>query len=356
MKIHFLINALGIGGAERVMILLANYFDTQGHEVTIITFKELEDFKPNAQVKRIRLHGGNIKNHTIRSITNLLKLYYLKKNRPDVMIPFMTRTNFIGIIISKIYSIKVISSEHNNHLIKTDFIGNFTKKYLYRFTDALTVLTSFDEKFYKNRNVNVFIMPNPSTFKIFKEKIRHRKKVILAVGDLNRYHHKGFDNLIPLIAPILKTNPSWILKIVGGGDNGLQFLKELTVEHNISNQVIFEGYSTKVAEIMRESEIYIMTSRFEGLPMVLLEAMSQGMACISYDCITGPSDIITNNSNGILVEDQNAQAMRDKLNLLINDPELRLEFARKGINSLDRFKIDLIYKKYLNIFETILKI
>ena len=99
-----------------------------------------------------------------------------------------------------------------------------------------------------------------------------------------------------------------------------------------------------------------MTSRFEGLPMVLLEALSQGMACISYNCISGPSDIINNNVNGILVEDQNMQAMSEQLNVLINNPELRIKLAGNGINSLDRFKIDVIYKKYLNIFENILKI
>ena len=135
----------------------------------------------------------------------------------------------------------------------------------------------------------------------------------------------------------------------------MKFLKDLTFKHQISNQVIFEGYSNNVAEIMRESDIYIMTSRFEGLPMVLLEAMSQGMACISYDCKTGPSDIIDNDINGILVEDQNENAMSQKLNILINLPELRIKLANNAINSLDRFKIDGIYKKYLNIFVNILK-
>jgi glycosyltransferase involved in cell wall biosynthesis len=267
----------------------------------------------------------------------------------------MTHTNFIGIIVSKLYGIKVISSEHNNHIRKTDFIGNLTKKHLYYFTNVLTVLTSFDYEYYKKRGVNVKIMPNPCTFNIYKEITRDRKKIILAVGDLNRYHHKGFDNLIPLIAPILLKYPSWNLKIVGGGSIGLELLENLAFKYQIRDQVVFDGYSNNVADIMRESDIFILTSRTEGLPMVLLEAMSQGMACISYNCKTGPSDIIDNDINGILVEDQNENAMSEKLNILINLPELRIKLANNAINSLDRFKIDSIYKKYLNIFENILK-
>ncbi len=351
MKIHFLINSLVAGGAERVMILLANYFAEKKHNITIITFNDPEDFRPNDKVQRIRLHNGKIKNHTIRSIYNLSKLYTKKNNRPDILIPFMTHGNFIGILVGKLFRIKVISSEHNNHLKKTDSLGNFTRNYLYRLTDVLTVLTNYDYEFYKNRKVNVQIMPNPSTFDIFKEQNRQRKKVILAVGDLNRYHHKGFDNLIPIIAPVLKKNKEWSLKIVGAGDKGYRFLNELVIKHNISNQVVFEGYSTKVAEIMKRSEIYVMTSRFEGLPMVLLEAMSQGMACISYDCKTGPSDIIQNNYNGILVEDQNSKSMAENINNLINNTDLRIKLSNNGINSLDRFKIEGIYEKYLKIFQ-----
>lgn len=354
MKIHFLVNSLVAGGAERVLILLANYFNDQVQDVTIITFNEPEVFSADKSIKRIRLHGGSIKNHMIRSTKNLASLYFKKKNRPDVLIPFMTQTNLIGIIIGKLYGIKVVAAEHNNHLKEINAIGNFTRNHAYRYTDALTVLTGFDENYYKKRKVNVHVMPNPSTFDIFKERVRNREKTIITVGDLNRYHHKGFDNLIPIIAPVLKKNLDWKLKLVGGGDDGLEFLTKLVKEYDISEQVIFEGYSTKVAELMRQSEIYIMTSRFEGLPMVLLEAMSQGTTCISFDCKTGPSDIITDNVNGVLVEDQNFNAMSEALDLLINDPERRLRLSSDGLNSLDKFQIDAIYKKHLNIFDSIL--
>jgi glycosyltransferase involved in cell wall biosynthesis len=353
MKIDFLVNSLVAGGAERVLILLANYFDEQGHDVSIITFNEPEVFSANESVKRIKLHDGSIKNHTIRGINNLLSYYSKRKRRPDILMPFMTQTNFTGILIGKIYGIKVVSAEHNNHVRETDFIGRITRKFMYRISNALTVLTTFDEKHYSENGVNVYIMPNPCTFEIYNESERNRKKIILAVGDLNRYHHKGFDNLVPLIAPVLKNNPEWKLKFVGGGEDGTQLLKNLAIEHKVENQIIFEGYSTEVARLMSDSEIYVMSSRTEGLPMVLLEAFARRTACISFNCITGPSDIINHNKNGLLIEDQNFDEMAKQLDMLMNDSELRLKLTNEGANSLDRYKIETIYNNYLNIFEAI---
>lgn len=354
MKLDFLVNSLVAGGAERVLILLANFFDQKGHTVRIITFNEPEVFSANENIERIRLHHGNIKNHMIRSTKNLLSLYSKTSNRPDILLPFMTETNLIGIIIGRFYKIKVVAAEHNNHLKKIPWVGNFTRNYGYKFSDALTVLTSFDEKFYKEKKVNTYIMPNPCTFPIFNEDKRKREKIIIAVGDLNRFHHKGFDNMIPIVAPVLKNNPEWKLRLVGSGADGLKLLTKLVEEYDIVDQVIFEGYSNKVAELMRNAEIYLMTSRFEGLPMVILEAMSQGMACISFDCRTGPSDIITHQVDGIIVEDQNFDEMTKQLDILVKDSELRSRLSKKATKALDRFKIETIYQNYLDIFKTLL--
>lgn len=353
MKIDFLVNSLSPGGAERVLLLLANYFNKRGHDISIITFNGEDVWQPDEGISRVRLHDGSIKNHMIRSLINLVKYYKNKENRPNVLISFMIQTNLIAIIACKLFRIKIIASEHNNHLKETNFIGEFTRKYSYKFSNALTVLTNFDENFYKKRNVNVYVMPNPCSFDIFKEKERNRSNVILAVGALDRYHHKGFDNLIKMIGPVLAKNPSWKLKIVGGGSEGAKVLKALVKKQHLEEKVIFEGFSNNVSGIMRDSEIYIMTSRWEGLPMVLIEAMSQGMACISYNCITGPSEIINHNENGILVENQNSGMMCDQLNNLIKDTNKRIEFAKKGVQSLNRYKIEKIYDKYLSIIHSI---
>lgn len=354
MKIDFISSSLTGGGAERVMVLLANFFVIKGHEVSIITFNDGDDFKIDNRVKRVRLHFGRIKNHTLRSICNLFFFYKKKRNRPDFSISFLSRTNFISIISCKIFSIKTIVSEHSNHLRVGDKIRWFTWNCLYKYADVVTVLTNFDKLFFEKKGAKVVVVPNPTSFEALKDNSHPRKKHILAIGDLNRYYGKGFESLIVLISPILKKHPDWILKIVGGGEYGLAFLKDLAIQEGVEQQIIFTGFRNDVNTLMQESEIFVLSSRYEGLPMGLIEAMSQGMACIAYDCVTGPSELINHNYNGLLMQNQNIKAMQNGLIRLIDNERLRKKLSQNAIKSLDRYSIDNIYNRWGKIFQEIL--
>lgn len=358
MKIHFIISRLKGGGAERVLVLLAEAFAQKtNYDISIITLNRGKDFYtiPDS-IKRLSMDKGNIPNHTIKGIYNLSKFYFHKNNRPDLIISFITLTNFITILVAKLYKIKIIVEEHNSHLRAMEnraFLTKLTKQYLYRHADTLTVLTKFDVDYYKNFGAKVVVMPNPCSFNPLEKNTIKRDKVILAVGNLDRYNHKGFDNLIDLIAPLLKSNPDWTLKIAGSGSKGLKLLSEMTEERNLSNKIIFTGFVSNISELMKSSSIFVLSSRYEGLPMVLLEAMSQGMACIAYDCKTGPSDIVYHNENGLLIDDQNKEDMQINLQKLISDSHLRDTLAKNGIKSLNVYHIDSVVKQYEIVFDKI---
>ncbi|WP_159023879.1 glycosyltransferase family 4 protein [Formosa sp. L2A11] len=359
MRIHFIISRLKGGGAERVLTLLATAFsEKENYDISIITLNSSEDFYPvPSSIERISMDYGKIPNHTVKGIVNLSKFYSKKENRPDLIISFITLTNFITIIVAKLFGIKIIIEEHNSYLRAMQSrkqLTDFTRKHLYKRADLLTVLTSFDVAYYETYNVNVRVMPNPCSFLPLTEEVKEREKTVLAIGNLDRYNHKGFDNLIDFIAPILKSNPEWTLKIAGTGDKGFDLLTALVKEHNIVDQVIFTGFVSNISELMQVSSIFILSSRFEGLPMVLLEAMSQGMAAIAYNCKTGPSDIITHNVNGLLIEDQNSKAMQTNLQLLMTNSDLRATLATNAIKSLEKYHIDTIIEQYENEFKKIL--
>ena len=361
MKIDFIISSLGGGGAERVMTLMAEHLSKDPkNDISVITFlKGNDNYQLNGPIKHVELNGLSfIPSHTVRSVINLTKYYRTKSNRPDVAISFITLTNFIAILGCKLNGVKIIAQEHNSHLrfMKgRKFISSITKKFVYRKADVLTVLTSFDVPYYKKYGVNTYVMPNPCSFKPIDTNNHEREKTILAIGNLNRYFHKGFDNLINLIKPILDNHPEWVLKIAGGGkEESFDLIKKLVKQNNLENNVIFTGFITNVSEVMHKSSIFILPSRFEGLPMVLLEAMSQGMACIAYDCKTGPSDIINHNENGLLIEDQNAQKMQANLEKLIIDKNLRSKLAEEGIKSLDKYHIDAITERYKYLFNKLI--
>ncbi|MCK0124112.1 glycosyltransferase family 4 protein [Gelidibacter sp. F2691] len=362
MKIDFVISSLTPGGAERVLVLMANSLakNIENEVSVIVLYKTDEAYTLDNAVKKIPLEQSKlIPTFTLDSIVNLIKYYKTKSQRPDVLISLSTTTNFIAIIVAKLLSIKIIAQEHisfSGYSGDNDFIKKITRKYLYKMADIVTVLTSSDVFHYKKLGVDVSVLPNPCSFRPIEDNAHSRDKIILAAGNLDRYHHKGFDSLITIITPILQEYPEWRLKIAGSGDKGLEFLTELAKQKNILDKIIFTGFTKNILELMHNSSIFILSSRFEGLPMVLLEAMSQGMACIAFDCATGPSDIIINNKNGLLIEDQNIEKMQQGLRNLIESKELRAKLSNEGIISLDKFDISAITNRYEKMFNKLIKI
>ncbi|OZV68531.1 glycosyltransferase family 4 protein [Winogradskyella aurantia] len=361
MKIDFIVSSLGGGGAERVVALMVNSLaKNKANEISVITWFGVKDkYELNPSIKRVVLNQNRgIPSHTLRSIFNLFKYYRSKEKRPDIIVSLITLTNLIAILVAKFYQIRIIAQEHNSHLRYMkgrEWISKFTKKYVYKRADVLTVLTVFDIEYYKKYGVNVRVMPNPCSFKSLTENMHNRDKTILAVGNLNRYHHKGFDNLINLIAPILQNNLDWNLKIAGAGNDGMRYLNNLVDKHNLNSQIVFTGFVNNISDLMYQSSIFILSSRFEGLPMVLLEAMSQGMTCISFDCKTGPSDIIKDNVNGLLIKDQDLKEMQLGLNKLIKNEQLRKRLSSNAIKSIENFDIEVITEQYESLFNEIIE-
>ncbi|WP_299799160.1 glycosyltransferase family 4 protein [uncultured Maribacter sp.] len=349
MKIDFLINSLSSGGAERVMTTLANAFSEKKNDVRLITFNDNDFYKLNTNVKRVKLHHGLIKNHTIRSLINLFSFLYNKNSRPDILISFLPQNNLITIVVAKILGIKLIISEHSNHKVEVSSKIKKIRKYLYKYADFTTVLTSFDVSFYESLGAKVSVMANPIVLPNKINKFENRKKNILIAGSLNRFKLKGFDSLLHIINPILKSNPDWTLTIAGTGEKGMLKLKDIVRVLNIEEQVIFTGFCENIEELMQNSQIFILSSQYEGLPMVLMEALSNGMSCIAYDCISGPRDLITDNKNGLLIENQNAKLMRDGILKLINDDNLRKKLAENSPLSVDKYSVENIMQQWKDL-------
>ena len=355
MKIDFVIGSMNGGGAERVVSLLAKYFAGKNHEVRIITFYGEDAYEYHPNIQRLRFHQKSIINYaTFRGFLSLMKFYSRKKNRPDFVSTHIGSVGYATIVPAKMYGIKSVVSEHFNHLHQPSTISKwFLWHILYRLPDAITVLTEYDLPFFKRMNRRTIVMENPCSFTLTNNNQKVREKKILAVGNLDRYVHKGFDNLLDIVKEVFKSNPDWRLQIVGGGDTGLKELKERTQKLGLEHKVEFYGFRKDVKEIMAESEIYILTSRYEGLPMVLIEAMSQGMACISYDCVSGPSEIIVDGKTGFLVKNQSKEEMILKLEDLITNDQLRKTMMENAVKSLDRFHLDNVGAKWENLLSSL---
>jgi len=358
MRIDFIISNFGGDGAQRVVCSLANYLSEKGNQVRVITYRDGDAYKLNENIERIRLHKKLFlfDSNLLRAAVHFFCFYWKKKNRPDIISSHINTMGLVTIPISILFRIKLVVSEHNNHLAAKMSVKKWVLWHiLYKFPNAVTILTPFDKAYFERKNKNVVIMPNPISFEPNSNFLLRNNKTIIAAGNLDRYHHKGFDNLIEIAAKVVEKHGDWKFMIIGAGDQGLSFLKEKAEKLGVSNSIIFAGYRSDVQDIMQTSEIFMLSSRFEGLPMVLLEAASQGMACISYDCISGPSEIIEDGITGVLVEDQNKEEMVEKTIALIANENLRKELGTNAVNYVEKFSLNKIGLKWQELFDEILK-
>lgn len=360
MKLMFIGHSLDSGGAERVMAVLSNNFSEIGYNVLIVSKEHKSPFYDLS--KKVQLIYPpteiNYKNGFTTLISRLIiyrNIYQtLKKEKPDLVISFISSTNGIVILICKMLGIPVIASEHTNHKVGINSLPNWViKRWIYPMANALTVLTERDKvKFYGRFMQNVVVMPNPLPIRPLEDfELSKRENVVLAVGSIKRWKIKGFDNLLKIFSLVVKEHPVWKLKIVGGGDP--EYLIGLIEDLKLNNSVELMGQVKNIQELMQQSSIFVLTSRWEGLPMVLIEAMSQGMACISYDCFTGPAEIITDKKDGILIEDQNIEEFVKNLSYLIKNEKLRITLGKNAIETSKTYLPKKIIAKWKTLIKSI---
>ena len=272
----------------------------------------------------------------------------LLKIDPDIVISFMTETNIISTIGCRIINKPIIIAERINYDFLASRVWASLRKLVYRFSNALIVQTRYDLAKYRC-SANTSVINNPMNIKKMIPNNREEKN-ILAVGRLNR--QKGFDRLIKAFSHL--DHKDWTLTIIGeGGErkNLENLIKDLSLEDCIS----MPGRTETIEKWYQKSPIFVLSSRMEGFPNVLCEAMAYGCACVSFDCIAGPNEIITDKVDGYLVKNGDLDALSTRINLLINDAEERRRIGKEAMKISDRLNIDLIMGQWDNIIEKILR-
>lgn len=328
MKIFIVCNKLGGGGAERVAALLATGFSRKGHKVYIITnLFEKRDFSVANQVTLLQLFPKTSNKYWKWSGAVPLLRKYIQTYSPDVIIGIMGACALVGRLAAIGKKIPIIMSEHNAferpEYVSFSFTQKIFKFYLNQLYDCVTVLTEADKKVIGSRLKRVYIMPNPLAINPYTE-ICERKNNILAVGRLNGWFVKGFDLLIKAWGLIATNNPEWTLDIAGTGNSqNIDFLNKLIEENGVRNSVKLVGFQNDVVSMYRESSIFVLSSRYEGFGLVLIEAMSQGCACIACDYEGRQREIISNDKMGIICPRDNVNMLAHSIQKLISDSQYR---------------------------------
>lgn len=360
------------GGMERVLANKANYLVKQGYEVVIITTdqRDAPSFFPlNKKIKCYDL-GINYEENNGRSFFNKLIHYpgkqrkhkkrlidLLKKEKPDITISmFCNDISFMPHI--KDGSKKILEIHFSKYKriqygrkglwkLADRWLSRQDEKWVRRF-DKFVVLTEEDRRYWGNLH-NITVIPNARTFTPSQTADMKNKKVI-AVG---RYtYQKGFERLIEAWHLIIPDFPDWRLEIVGDGEQQAM-LKEMTARYGIENSVVLVPANNEIEKHYLSSSVYAMTSRYEGLPMVLLEAQAFGLPIISFNCKCGPSDIVDNGKNGFLVEESDIPAFASQLRKVMADIELRKKMSRNALETSKKFSVEPVMSRWMQLFKSL---
>lgn len=352
MKIVIVITHLGGGGAERVGVSLANGLANRGHQVVIATdLNASGHYFPNDNVKVVHF-VNKAKQSGVKwflSIFTLRKVFKIEK--PDVVIGIMQLCSFVSKLAGIGMNIPVVMTEHNSFerpaSAPLSKIGYFSKFYLNKFFPLVTVLTQADKNIIGNKLNNVVVMPNPLALKPVKD-MPLKEKIILAAGRLDDWHYKGFDVLIkafsklvqglrfkvqgslqPSSEELIVNSERWKLQIAGtGSEKSLNYLKGLCKENRIEEYVEFLGFQKDIEKLYQKASIFVLSSRYEGFGLVLIEAMSQGCACIACDYKGRQREIIQNDSQGLCCEPDDVDALAEAMRKMMTDDEYQ-ESVRK---------------------------
>lgn len=335
-KICFLVGDLNnFGGTERVTSIIANNLAERGYDITIasITDGDSPFFNLNKNVEFISLSFSNYKNSIALRlplvIRNLRKT--LIENSIETLIVVDTFSIMVSLPAVSGLKIRHIGWEHFN------FISNMNNKKRWilrrlaaRSFDTIITLTDRDRGFWLNNifnKANVITIPNPCPYPNQENNYaENENKIVLAVGRLR--YQKGFDMLLQAWKEVVNHKPEWKLKIVGDGEQANN-LKDYIKVNKLNSSVEMVGKVSNVQAFYKEADIFCLSSRFEGFPMVLLETLSFGLPVVSFNCDTGPEEILEG-TGSILVPKNDVTKLSQELISLMNDREKRNAISDKS--------------------------
>ena len=271
---------------------------------------------------------------------------YLKSSKSDVIISTRDIHNkWLGKYANK--KILKIGWEHNHHQNNKKYINKIINSVKY--LDYFVLVSKELETFYKDK-VNPKCIYIPNLIEKSNTKSNLDSKNIVSIGRLSK--EKGYLDLIDIFKSIHEIYPNWKLNIIGDGAE-YQKIKDRIDNYKLSDYIILHGFLSKeeINKILEKSSIYVMTSYTESFGIVLLEAMSFGIPCISYTSASGANEIIEDNKDGYLIPNRNQELMIKKICYLIENIEERKRLGTNGLTKIEKYSKDKIKPKWIGIIK-----
>lgn len=359
-KICIVVSSLGKGGAERSSALLSKMLYKLGHEVHIVSVLNQIDY----EYKGTLLNLGELKdkNDTIFGRIKRLLIFkaYLKQHKFDVIIDNRSRSQAFRefIITTFIYNTKTIYVIHNFETSKSFTKYNWLNKFLYK-NKIMTSVSYEAQKKFKNlfKLNNIHTINNGFDFNIIST--QSQEKITISIDNYIIFFGRIYDehkNLKLLLRAYKKSElPKQQIKLLILGDGpDYKAIVEYSFELQINDFVIFKEFIPNPYPYVRKALFTLLTSRFEGFPMIIPESLSLGVPVISVDCQSGPNEIIKNGYNGLLVENFNEQALAEAMNSFIFDKNLYQICKNNAQKSVEKFSVEKISKEWKSLINELI--
>ena len=354
-KILFVIQELETGGAQRVCVNLANYFAEHGYliRIAVLFHKKETIYALNPAVRVINVPP--LRFGRFPAVAAFLVQLFFTGFIPNAVISFMWHANVFASIIAKISGIRCILSEHSNpDLAKNDRTLLAIGKKYFRYASKMIVLhqgaLDYMIREMGMRQKQLSIIPNACmTYSSFSGKRFLNEPYLLAVGRLSPV--KGFDRLIRMFAAISKQITNEHLVICGTGMDAKK-LSDLAENLGLSEKVHFAGECKELAGMYQHADALVFTSHYEGWGNVIMEAMENGSPVIAFNCQYGPSEMIDNHKNGILIPQNNEEQFVSETVAYLNAlPESRERYSQKAKLRMKDFSQEIVFPRWEMIIQ-----
>lgn len=345
------------GGTERVSVQLANaLMEDNTYDICFISLTEQQEktfYHLHPGIARYRLgerwiHPGP---GCIPLIGKLRK--FLKNKQIDIIIDIDIVLDVISIPATRGLKTKVVSWEHFNcEYEQSVFYRRLISKLTARFSDYIITLTEEDKENYGNilgRRTQISAIYNMVS-KMKRNEAVSRENQIVTSGRLT--YQKGTEYLAKIAVSVLEKHRDWKWLVLGDGEER-NILEQAVSENHLEDRLILKGTVDNVESYLERAKLFVLTSRYEGFGMCLVEALQMKVPCISFDIKVGPSEIITNEQNGILIPPFDCERMIGEIDNLIENPERLEEMTANTLIGFERYQDENIKEKWKSIFNVL---
>jgi GalNAc-alpha-(1->4)-GalNAc-alpha-(1->3)-diNAcBac-PP-undecaprenol alpha-1,4-N-acetyl-D-galactosaminyltransferase len=355
------ISTLGAGGAERVMTVLAAALASRGHTVTLLTLADSgsDFYRVGDGVTRIALGGRAHSSSRLAALrANVLRVLAVRRAiaraRAQVVVSFLTDMNVVSIIACLALPAAVVVSERvdpRGH--RTGGIWSWLRRATYPQAAALVVQTEAVAAWYRESGeapARIAVIPNPVPEGAAAAPVAAGRHFLLAAGRLT--HQKGFDLLMRALAALVRGGSSLELVLAGEGPDQAK-LGRLAAELGLSSRVRLIGTVPDLSGWMSAAFAFVLPSRYEGFPNVLVEALACGAAVIAADCPSGPREILHDGRYGLLVPCEDPASLAGAVQTLERDEELRARLRAAAPRAVERYRVPVVVAQWESLIQAV---